>query len=1069
MLKVVTSPPEQEAAPDGTRAAGWWQESEDQQRVLCGVCPRACALGPGDRGFCFVRENRDGQMVSTTYGRSTGFCVDPIEKKPLNQFFPGTATLSFGTAGCNLGCKFCQNWSMSRSRDVDASCEVADPQTIAHAAKELGCRSVALTYNDPIVWAEYAIDTARACHEAGVQTVAVTSGYITPAARSAFYEHIDAANVDLKGFTEEFYRKLTGGHLEPVLDTLRWLVHESDVWLEITNLIIPQANDSPDELERMCRWIVGELGPDVPIHFSAFHPDFKMTDRPATPPETLLLAHEVAKRAGLHYVYTGNVSDRQHQSTYCPGCGRVVIERNGYVLGAFDLKEGHCGHCGATIAGRFDPAPGDWGGRRLPVRIADYALAKKPAPAAKPEIEAERKPIAPPEPMVDGAVRPMLTGQQEAAVFEAAGRRVSDTVHRRASQSIGAVLADAAKMPLYGAFVSLKRGGQLRSCCGFLGESIPLADALDRAAERAAADDPRFPPISPTELEHLDMEVWLLWGLKPVSARGEDRAAAITIGTHGLQIARGNARGLLLPGVAVEHNLDAKGFLKQVCLKAGLPPDAWRRDDASLMTFEGYAIRGRLSPTTDGELTDGEVIVPGGPTPDELTALADFCRGNVTAMVYGATPSYYMTGGYDGNINGLAMTVGQPGTSQAVECSKLSVRPEMPLQSTLFSLTEAVARALLARRIDPATLQGSPFGLSVLWDPAMHGTAAEPELAGVHPNRRALLVIDSSRSAWVYDPTKTAEELLAEALQQGGFTDPTRASVVSLAVASTERQAAVASVPRPQQGPQVRPAGVAGTFYPAHADELDRALEKMLPENPQPKPWSGVMVPHAGWVFSGSLAAKVFGRVEIPDQVIILSPKHRPGGAEWAVAPHQTWSLPGREVASDPELAQRLAEAISGLELDAAAHGQEHAIEVQLPLIARLAPHARVVGITIGGGQLESLCRFAEEMAAALRDLPRRPLLVISSDMNHFANEAETRRLDRLALDAMESLDPARLYETVREHQISMCGVLPAVIVMETLRRWDCLHRCESVGYATSAESSGDTSRVVGYAGMLLG
>ena len=296
MPRIVNSPPDLPPDAHGAKPAGWWQESEDGKRVLCGLCPRACSLGPGDRGFCFVRQNVGGQMVTTTYGRSTGFCVDPIEKKPLNHFYPGTSVLSFGTAGCNLGCKFCQNWSQSRSRDVDAACEVADPQTIAAAAQTLGCRSVAFTYNDPIVWAEYAIDTAKACRAAGVKTVAVTSGYITPAAREAFYEHMDAANVDLKGFTEDFYHRLTGGHLEPVLDTLRWLADRGNIWLEITNLVIPRANDAPDELRRMCEWIFQNLGPDVPLHFSAFHPDFKLIDREPTPLATLLRAYEIARR-----------------------------------------------------------------------------------------------------------------------------------------------------------------------------------------------------------------------------------------------------------------------------------------------------------------------------------------------------------------------------------------------------------------------------------------------------------------------------------------------------------------------------------------------------------------------------------------------------------------------------------------------------------------------------------------------------------------------------------------------------------------------------------------------------
>lgn len=372
MAQTVLLPPESPAAPDGTKPAGWWHESPSSGRVICDLCPRACALRPGDRGFCFVRQNRDGRLVSTTYGRSTGFCVDPVEKKPLHHFYPGTSILSFGTAGCNLGCKFCQNWTSSRSREVDTYCDAADPETIARAARQLDCRSVAFTYNDPIVWAEYAIDTARACRRAGVKTVAVTSGYIAPAARGPFFEFIDAANVDLKGFDESFYRRLCGGHLAPVLDTLRWLVHQGGVWLEITNLIIPGENDSPEMIERMCRWVLEELGPDVPIHFTAFHPDFRLTDRGATPRATLVAAYDVARRVGLHYVYTGNVADGRRQSTYCPRCGAVVIGRDGYRLGDYQLAGGRCRRCGNAIAGHYDAAPGRWGARRQPVRIGRF-------------------------------------------------------------------------------------------------------------------------------------------------------------------------------------------------------------------------------------------------------------------------------------------------------------------------------------------------------------------------------------------------------------------------------------------------------------------------------------------------------------------------------------------------------------------------------------------------------------------------------------------------------------------------------------------------------------------------
>jgi pyruvate formate lyase activating enzyme len=349
----------------------WQHESDDGTRVVCDLCPRHCALRPGDRGFCFVRENRDGMIVSTTYGRSTGFCIDPIEKKPLHHFYPGSAVLSFGTPGCNLGCTFCQNWTMSRSRDVEAACAQANPESIAVAAKKHGCRSVAFTYNDPIIWAEYAIDTAKACHAAGIKTVAVTAGYITDTARADFFRHIDAANVDLKGFSDEFYRTYCGGHLQPVLDTLRWLVHESSTWVEITNLIIPGANDAPQEIEAMCRWIATELGPDVPIHFSAFHPDFKMADRGPTPSKTLTMAYKLARQAGLRYIYTGNVVDPDHQQTYCPRCGKAVIRRQGYSITGFDLHDNQCVYCQTPIPGRFDDQPGNWGAKRLPLAISD--------------------------------------------------------------------------------------------------------------------------------------------------------------------------------------------------------------------------------------------------------------------------------------------------------------------------------------------------------------------------------------------------------------------------------------------------------------------------------------------------------------------------------------------------------------------------------------------------------------------------------------------------------------------------------------------------------------------------
>jgi pyruvate formate lyase activating enzyme len=342
-------------------------------RVQCDVCPRACRLHEGQRGLCFVRAREGGAVVLTTYGRSSGFCVDPIEKKPLNHFHPGSSVLSFGTAGCNLSCKFCQNWDISKSRETDTLADEASPETIARAATALGCRSVAFTYNDPVIFMEYAVDVAQACRAAGVRAVAVTAGYMCDAPRREFYAHIDAANVDLKAFTEDFYHRVTGSHLAPVLETLEYLKRETGVWLELTTLLIPGMNDSDAELDRMTRWVVDRLGQDVPLHFSAFHPDYKMTDVLATPPATLARARRIAMANGVRYAYTGNVHDHDGGSTYCHGCGARVIERDWYTLGAWHLTDdGRCTACGTPCAGRFEGPPGTWGARRLPVRLADF-------------------------------------------------------------------------------------------------------------------------------------------------------------------------------------------------------------------------------------------------------------------------------------------------------------------------------------------------------------------------------------------------------------------------------------------------------------------------------------------------------------------------------------------------------------------------------------------------------------------------------------------------------------------------------------------------------------------------
>ena len=352
----------------------YWHKLEDG-RVQCDLCPRFCKLHEGKHGLCFVRANQNGQVVLTTYGRSSGFCVDPIEKKPLNHFLPSTPVFSFGTAGCNLACKFCQNWDISKSREMDTLADEASPEKIAKAAKELGCRSVAYTYNDPVIFMEYAIDVAKECRKHDIRSVAVTAGYITDEPRNEFFRYMDAANIDLKGFTEEFYFKTCSGHLQPVLDTLKYVKDKTDVWLEITTLLIPGLNDSDKELEQMAQWVMTNLGPDVPWHFTGFYPTWKMLNIPPTPEATITRARAIAMKAGVRYAYTGNVSDEAGGSTYCRQCGNKLIGRNAYNITEWHLSEdGLCNACATPCAGVFEDSPGTWGAKRQPIRMKDFVV-----------------------------------------------------------------------------------------------------------------------------------------------------------------------------------------------------------------------------------------------------------------------------------------------------------------------------------------------------------------------------------------------------------------------------------------------------------------------------------------------------------------------------------------------------------------------------------------------------------------------------------------------------------------------------------------------------------------------
>ncbi len=1099
---------------DGIVPGGWWHREGD--RIECDLCPRRCVLKDGDRGFCFVRQNLGGEMMLTTYGRSTGFCIDPIEKKPLNHFLPGTSVLSFGTAGCNLGCKFCQNWDISKSRETERLSQRALPDEVARAALEMGCASVAYTYNDPVIWAEYAIDTALACKELGIKSVAVTAGYITPEARGAFYQFMDAANVDLKAFTEEFYYRTTLSHLQPVLDTLRWLKHETNVWFEITNLVIPQANDELEEFRQMSGWILEAVGDEVPLHFSAFHPDFRMLDRPRTPHETLITARDIAIKAGLKYVYVGNVDDVARQSTYCPNCQKLLIERNWYELGEYALNRDRCRHCGTHIAGVFATRPGNWGRKRQPVDMKQFHSPDRDKPLVLPErplasvsgtalaagqngARPQHSPAASAVPLSSPPARrnssesitvqipktaPNLSPTQRQILFATAAELVRAAAEGRAPETSAFDRSGMRLNIVSGTFVSLKRRGRLRSCCGSFGQAMQLNQCLREAANRTATNDPRFPKVSVSELPHLDLDVWLLFAPEQVIERGLDRIHAVTIGKHGLQIIRGQQRGLLLPGVATDNAWDSEEFLNQVCVKAGLPPTAWKSDDTTLFRFEGDVIHGPMS--SAGPMS---VSVPPRPllTASEFDQLTNFARQSVLALLSGMTPLYFCPGVPDADVHGVAVMITQPGTNFWLSVSRLSAKDKSPLQTTLFTQCETLAKALSDRKLPLDQLRVDILALD---DTAMHGTVAEPDLSGIDSATRGVLVTERNKQGFVFDRHLSAEQLVRDSSQLAQVVAPEWSQLFSLRALSSCDRFTVEMTPKPAGGADVRPAAVAGKFYPGDAAGVAAELDRMLGTSVSgtalaagssitaingtpaasavPLSCAAAMVPHAGWRFSGKLAADVLKRIELPRTVIVIGPKHTPHGLDWAVAPNRVWSFPGGQLESDPELARALIAAIPGLQFDAAAHQQEHGIEVELPIIHRLAPQTKIVGICVSGATLQRCDDFARGLASVMEHFLDPPLLLISSDMNHYANDAETRRLDTLALAEFDRLNEDALFETCQANHISMCGLVPAVIVMKTLKKLGRLSRSIEVGYATSAEASGDTTRCVGYAGRLL-
>ncbi len=671
------------------------------------------------------------------------------------------------------------------------------------------------------------------------------------------------------------------------------------------------------------------------------------------------------------------------------------------------------------------------------------------------------------------AAKPVLTAEQKSAVHRLASEVVAAAIHQRTvnSQILDAVSAFSADgtgaATVMGAFVTLNTNGRLRACCGTVGNPMSLLQAVRHAAERTATEDHRFPPISPTEFSQLTLDITLLSDFEPLIQQGEERVAAVEVGTHGLKIVSGDQTGLLLPSVAVDAGWDSREFLNQVCRKAGLPVTSWMEADTQLLRFEGHTIEDKFD---DSVLLPGEDRAAFDMTQSEVDALCRFAKANIMAQIQGAIPSCLGPECPDRSVNGIVVRLLLPGDTLGVTFSNFQVRAGLALQTTLLQLTQAAAVWLQSVQANQQSLSQMNVDCVVFADPAMHGIVGQSSVVELSTADRAIMVVEGQRRAWSFCGDKAVNELITNAAARIGNRADT-ASVYSFAVRSSATDISDSNVPVPQAGTPVRPPAVAGTFYPADAAQFLQVVNDCYAACTAPDDIiaaSAVMVPHAGLRLSGRIAADVLNRIHIPNTVIILGPKHTRDGVDWAVAPHQTWQLPGCSVAADVPLAEKLAAQINGLELDAAAHAQEHSTEIILTLLARIAPKVNVVSIAMGGATFAQCQSFAAELAAVIRDLPEAPLLIISSDMHHFATDVENRRLDEMALAAMETGDPEELFHIVSSNNISMCGVIPAVIVMETLHAMQIPLNIRRIGYATSADAGGDTERVVGYAGVIL-
>lgn len=629
-------------------------------------------------------------------------------------------------------------------------------------------------------------------------------------------------------------------------------------------------------------------------------------------------------------------------------------------------------------------------------------------------------------------------------------------------------LGNIASQPVFGAFVSFKRGGQLRSCMGALGANKKLAQALDEAAIAAATEDPRFPAISPAELPFLEMEVWVLWEPETIEAKPDN----VIIGKHGLIASKGRHRGLLLPSVATEFKMDPETFLSHTCLKAGLPADAWRDGSVTFERFEGHLIKGDF-PACAAELQDDNQMVGTayGPQPNarHIAALADFSRKNALAVLQGGTESTYLPGAFDGDVHGalVRMKLGRRG--QYIESVRISLQNTIPFQSTVLELTRAICQGLKQQLGSQDAPTDFVMGLSVFYEPALQGNAVEFQSEGIKTTDRGVLVVRSGAWAFAYDPKSNPEILLDRAIKHAGFPLDKSVEVYSLRVITTEPMLLTTNVPSAQQLQKFRTPIAAGRFYPEKGEDCKKLVDTLFIEaESQPQPCGGAIVPHAGWMYSGRLAVRTLAQIQFPSRVIIFCPKHTAQGIDMAIAPQEKWILPSGAVDFDVEFARRLANECDMLKLDSEAHRNEHSIEAILPFIIHQAPTAQFTAVALGTLSWEQIDKLSDQLAAFFSKMKNPPLFIVSSDMNHYATVDKTIQQDEKAMAQIAALDSEGLFNTCRKENISMCGVVPAAVVMSTLKKMGKLNEAVLTGHTNSSVISGDNNQCVGYCGYLL-